>query len=58
MKKELNASVVFSSITVFDMLRQQLFISVRTIGQAVQGKVSLDRVNDFLRNVRLQYGVL
>jgi len=52
MKQPLSASKVFSSITVFDMLRDQLHMVLYAVTQAVTGKVSLDRVNDFLHNVR------
>jgi hypothetical protein len=70
MKQELTASAVFSSMSVFDMLRSQLHIVFYMIPRVVQGslsmptakcedthlscssgKVSLDRVNDFLVNV-------
>ena len=51
MKEQLSASKVFSSITVFDMLRDQLHVILYAVTQAVTGKVSLDRVNDFLHNV-------
>lgn len=52
MKEILTASVVFSSMVVFDILREQLHMSIWTLSTAVQGKVSLDRINDFLQNVR------
>ncbi|KAJ7705435.1 P-loop containing nucleoside triphosphate hydrolase protein [Mycena rosella] len=53
MKQELNASKVFSSITVFDMLRSSLQLVFLSITQLMTGKVSLDRVDDFLRNTEL-----
>jgi hypothetical protein len=53
MKQELSASKVFSSMAVFDMLRDQLHLVFYSITQCVTGKVSLDRVNDFLHNVCL-----
>ncbi|KAF8058246.1 hypothetical protein FPV67DRAFT_1565726 [Lyophyllum atratum] len=53
MKQELNASKVFSSMTVFDMLRDQLHMVFYLINQVVTGKVSIDRVNDFLQNTEL-----
>jgi hypothetical protein len=53
MKQELSASKVFSSMTVFDMLPDQLRMAIYTINRCVAGKVSLDRVHDFLHNVRL-----
>ncbi|KAJ7750388.1 hypothetical protein DFH07DRAFT_1062096 [Mycena maculata] len=53
MKQELNASKVFSSMTVFDMLRSSLQLVFLSITQLMAGKVSLDRVDDFLRNTEL-----
>ncbi|KAG6891082.1 hypothetical protein C0995_014172 [Termitomyces sp. Mi166 len=50
MKQELSASKVFSSMAVFDMLRDQLHMVFYAITQLVTGKVSLNRVNDFLKN--------
>ncbi|KAF5336910.1 hypothetical protein D9611_003444 [Ephemerocybe angulata] len=50
MRRELSASIVFSSMTVFDMLRSQLHIVFFVVNQSVTGKVSLDRVDDFLKN--------
>ncbi|KAI4529011.1 P-loop containing nucleoside triphosphate hydrolase protein [Schizophyllum commune Loenen D] len=53
MGEPLSASKVFSSITVFDMLRDQLHTIFGMIGLTVSAKVSLDRVNDFLKNTEL-----
>jgi len=53
MKQQLSASKVFSSMSVFDMLRDQLHMVFFAIPQFVTGKVSLDRVNDFLTNTEL-----
>lgn len=39
-------------MTVFDMLREQMRIIFRSINDTVTAKVSLDRVSDFLKNVR------
>ena len=59
MKRELSASIVFSSMTVFDMLRDQLHIVFFVVSQSITGKVSLDRVDDFLKNVSVSVlGVL
>jgi small-conductance mechanosensitive channel len=55
MKGQLTASIVFSSMSVFDMLRDQLHMIFWVINQSVTGKVSLDRVDDFLKNVSLQF---
>ncbi|KAK7058408.1 hypothetical protein VNI00_002042 [Paramarasmius palmivorus] len=53
MKEELSASIVFSSMSVFDMLRDQLHIVFGVLTATITGKVSLDRVSDFLRNTEL-----
>lgn len=55
MKKELKASIAFSAMTVFDIFRDQLHFAFYLVNAAVAGKVSLDRINDFLKNVRLLY---
>ncbi|KAJ7148752.1 P-loop containing nucleoside triphosphate hydrolase protein [Mycena crocata] len=48
MKQELSASKVFSSMAVFDLLRAQIWFTFYCVNMAVSGKVSLDRLNDFL----------
>ncbi|KAF8956519.1 multidrug resistance-associated ABC transporter [Flammula alnicola] len=53
MKQELTPSVIFSSLTVFGTLRMQLFRISWQITANTQGKVSLDRVNDFLKKTEL-----
>ncbi|KAJ6466832.1 multidrug resistance-associated ABC transporter [Mycena sanguinolenta] len=53
MKQELNASKVFSSMTVFDMLRSSLQLVFLSITQLMTGKVSLDRVDSFLKETEL-----
>ncbi|KAF7369381.1 ATP-binding cassette transporter [Mycena venus] len=53
MKESLTASKVFSSMSVFDMLRNQLSFMFWELSQAVTGKVSLDRVNEFLHETEL-----
>ncbi|KAF8157929.1 multidrug resistance-associated ABC transporter [Crassisporium funariophilum] len=53
MKQQLNASKIFSSMTVFSMLRMQLFRITWQMTQMIQGKVSLDRLTDFLQNTEL-----
>ncbi|KAK0198511.1 hypothetical protein F5146DRAFT_1100167 [Armillaria mellea] len=47
------ASKVFSSMSVFDMLRDQLHMVFNSITDTMTGKVSLDRLTDFLRNTEL-----
>ncbi|KAF8213492.1 hypothetical protein K438DRAFT_1956873 [Mycena galopus ATCC 62051] len=53
MGESLTASKVFSSMSVFDMLRNQLHFIFWALSQAVTGKVSLDRVNEFLHKTEL-----
>ncbi|KAL4267318.1 ATP-binding cassette transporter C [Pleurotus pulmonarius] len=53
MKQDLSASIVFSSMTVFDILRGQLHMISNTLTVAIKGKVSLDRVNEFLHKTEL-----
>ncbi|KAG9103574.1 hypothetical protein FRC06_009826 [Ceratobasidium sp. 370] len=52
-KKTLDASTVFSSIGVFDVLRNQLFMMFWQIPMTIQAKVSLDRTNEFLTKTEL-----
>ncbi|KAF7305977.1 ATP-binding cassette transporter [Mycena chlorophos] len=52
-KQELNAAIVFSSMAVFDVLRNQLWFAFYSISIAVNGKVSLDRLNEFLHETEL-----
>ncbi|CAE6514065.1 unnamed protein product [Rhizoctonia solani] len=49
-KQPLDASMVFSSIGVFELLRNQLHYVFAELAIQVQAKVSLDRVNDFMKN--------
>ncbi|KAI0031196.1 hypothetical protein K488DRAFT_79193 [Vararia minispora EC-137] len=53
MKQELTPSVVFSSMSVFDMLRIQLNQIIWRVSPTIQAKVSLDRLTDFLQNTEL-----
>ncbi|KDR83050.1 hypothetical protein GALMADRAFT_866663 [Galerina marginata CBS 339.88] len=53
MKQSLTPSIIFSSLTVFALLRMQLYRISWQVSSGVQGKVSLDRVSDFLRNTEL-----
>ena len=48
MHEALSASIVFSSMTVFDILREMIGLSMYLVTSAVTAKVSLDRVNTFL----------
>ncbi|KAF7290261.1 Multidrug resistance-associated ABC transporter protein [Mycena indigotica] len=53
MKEALTASKVFSSMTIFDFLRETIAIVTYRINQSMSGKVSLDRLYAFLRDVSL-----
>ncbi|KAJ6501692.1 hypothetical protein C8R47DRAFT_1193380 [Mycena vitilis] len=53
MKQDLSASKVFSSMSVFDMLRNQLHFIFWALSQAITGQVSLSRVNEFLHKTEL-----
>ncbi|KAE9385996.1 hypothetical protein BT96DRAFT_960666 [Gymnopus androsaceus JB14] len=53
MKQTMQASIIFSSMTVFDMLSRQMRIVFQTINETITAKVSLDRVTDFLQNTEL-----
>lgn len=53
MKQALTPSTVFSSIAVFDLLREQLHTIFWMMPGFIQAKVSLDRTDDFLRNTEL-----
>ncbi|KAJ6574692.1 hypothetical protein B0H19DRAFT_1371649 [Mycena capillaripes] len=53
MKQNLSASTVFSSMSVFDMLRNQLHWIFWELSQAMTGLVSLNRANEFFRKTEL-----
>lgn len=53
MGQNLTASKVFSSMTIFDILRDQLNMVFFSIPRFTQAKVSLDRVNSFLTDTEL-----
>ncbi|CEL54793.1 ATP-binding cassette transporter abc4 OS=Schizosaccharomyces pombe (strain 972 / ATCC 24843) GN=abc4 PE=3 SV=1 [Rhizoctonia solani AG-1 IB] len=55
-KQKLDASMVFSSISIFEILRNHLNLMFTEITIAIQAKVSLDRVDDFLKNAKLLDG--
>ncbi|KAJ7646982.1 P-loop containing nucleoside triphosphate hydrolase protein [Roridomyces roridus] len=52
-KQDLSAAKVFSSMAVFDMLRNQLWFTFYCIRTSVNGKVSLDRLEEFLQTTEL-----
>ncbi|KAK1232410.1 hypothetical protein PQX77_004440 [Marasmius sp. AFHP31] len=53
MKEELTPSTVFSAMAVLEELRIQLARAFHFLSQMISGKVSLDRVSDFLNNNEL-----
>ncbi|KAH7922933.1 hypothetical protein BV22DRAFT_1197033 [Leucogyrophana mollusca] len=53
MGQNLSASKVFSSMSIFDILRDQLHTVFYMVPKMVQAKVSLDRVNGFLVDTEL-----
>ncbi|PIL29368.1 ATP-binding cassette transporter [Ganoderma sinense ZZ0214-1] len=53
MKRELSASIVFSSIALFEILRSQLGLIFFRVPILTNGKVSLERINRFLRESEL-----
>ncbi|TFK76754.1 P-loop containing nucleoside triphosphate hydrolase protein [Pluteus cervinus] len=53
MEERLSPSKVFSSMVVFDMIRQLLGRVFYTVMDVLSGKVSLDRLSDFLQTTEL-----
>ncbi|KAH9016830.1 hypothetical protein EDB85DRAFT_700652 [Lactarius pseudohatsudake] len=53
MKRALTPSAVFSSMAVFDLIRNQLQTIFWMIPMLIRARVSLDRVNDFLHDTEL-----
>lgn len=51
MKEDLTASIVFSSMVGFNMLRNQLFMMFGFLPGLISANVSLNRVKDFLNDV-------
>ncbi len=58
MKEQLSSAKVFSSMAIFDMFSGQLHRMLYTVSQTVVGKVSLDRLTDFMHNVRCLFCVV
>ncbi|KAJ9125510.1 hypothetical protein QFC22_000471 [Naganishia vaughanmartiniae] len=52
-KRALTAGKVFSSIAVFDLIREQLHQVTWFVTCVIQGKVSIERVDDFLNKTEL-----
>lgn len=55
MKQQLTASRVFSSLAVFEMLAQNMHSIFSYVPMMIQAKVSLDRVSEFITQVRLSF---
>ncbi|KAK0203772.1 hypothetical protein DFS33DRAFT_1431870 [Desarmillaria ectypa] len=53
MKQQLSSAKVFSSMAIFDMFSGQLHRLLYTVSMSVVGKVSLDRLTDFMHNTEL-----
>jgi ABC-type multidrug transport system fused ATPase/permease subunit len=49
--QKLSASIVFSALTAFNLLRGALFGIIYFIPQLIQAKVSVGRIQDFLNDV-------
>lgn len=52
MKQQLSSATVFSSMTIFEMFSSQQRRLLSVISMSTAGKVSLDRLTDFMHNVR------
>jgi ABC-type multidrug transport system fused ATPase/permease subunit len=52
-KQELSASIIFSSITGFNIVRQQVYMVIHFLPDLIQAKVSLRRLQDFLVETEL-----
>ncbi|KAF9046093.1 multidrug resistance-associated ABC transporter [Panaeolus papilionaceus] len=53
MKQSLTPSIVFSSMAIFDRVREKLHMSSWSFAQVMRGKVSLERIQKFLRDTDL-----
>ncbi|KZT67065.1 P-loop containing nucleoside triphosphate hydrolase protein [Daedalea quercina L-15889] len=53
MKRELTASIIFSSIAVFETFTSLMHMVMSLIPGYISAKVALDRMNDFLHNTEL-----
>ncbi|KAG8887722.1 hypothetical protein FRB98_009106 [Tulasnella sp. 332] len=53
MKRELTASRIFSSLTVLNMMPGSLSMTFMALPKIISGKVSIDRVDAFLREMNL-----
>ncbi|KAG8900334.1 hypothetical protein FRC00_013442 [Tulasnella sp. 408] len=53
MEKQLSASIIFSSIAVFEVLRERMSMTFWELPRMIAAKVSFDRINDFLLETEL-----
>ncbi|KZV74802.1 P-loop containing nucleoside triphosphate hydrolase protein [Peniophora sp. CONT] len=53
MKRQLTPAIIFSSMAVFDLLRDQLRLAAMLLPTIVDAKVSLDRVTEFFQHAEL-----
>ncbi|CCL98867.1 uncharacterized protein FIBRA_00874 [Fibroporia radiculosa] len=53
MKQKLSASIVFSSMTVFDMFSNQLRMIFTFVPDVMRTRVALDRINEFMQKTEL-----
>ncbi|KAF9014580.1 P-loop containing nucleoside triphosphate hydrolase protein [Hymenopellis radicata] len=53
MNRQLTAAVVFSSLSIFAVLRSHLGSLISALSTLVGAKVSLDRIDDFIHNTEL-----
>ncbi|KAG8972657.1 hypothetical protein FRC05_009668 [Tulasnella sp. 425] len=53
MKQQLSASIIFSSIAVFDVIRERLFMTFWELPLVIGAKVSFERINGFLLETEL-----
>ncbi|VDC01967.1 unnamed protein product [Peniophora sp. CBMAI 1063] len=53
MKRELTPAIVFSSMAVFDLLRNQMRLAASLLPTVIDAKVSLDRMTEFLQHTEL-----
>ena len=58
MKKELTAAIVFSSMTVFENFERVLHMGFMYTEKTITGWVSLNRVNEFMQEVRRYFIII
>jgi ABC-type multidrug transport system fused ATPase/permease subunit len=55
MKQELTASVAFAAMTVFDILKELLYMVFGIMPGLIRAKVSIDRLDEFLNEVQVPF---